>query len=250
MPPRKVHTTSLCWVPAVDQQEPIQRLRVEHDRQIGRWPPHVNVLYPFVPIDEFEEAVTRLSHALAAIPAFDVAMRRLQRFTYGKKSLTAWLAPEPDAASPPDAWQTLQALCQRAFPHCTDQTDRCGAFVAHLTVGQFTQTGLVDQLQASLERSWQPLRCAVGSLVLISRAGQDQPFLVHWRVPLGGDAPQRAAPPLERGVWLPDEPTERGPDASAAERAPLAEVDAAADPLRVTVAANTDATMSLVVEVR
>ena len=203
--PKKVHTTALCWVPAVESQPPIQALRLAHDRQIDRWPPHVNVLYPFVPEAEFEAAAGRLEAALRPLPAFGVTLSRLDRFVHGRRGLTAWLAPEPDHASSDgdDPWRALQALCQQAFPHCADQTSRGGRFTAHLTVGQFERAAEVDALQAEVMRGWVAPRCAVDELVLISRAAQDAPFLVHWRVPLGGGAARREAAPLQRGVWLP-----------------------------------------------
>lgn len=82
--PKKVHTTALCWVPAVESQPPIQALRLAHDRQIDRWPPHVNVLYPFVPEAEFEAAAGRLEAALRLLPAFGVTLSRLDRFVHGR----------------------------------------------------------------------------------------------------------------------------------------------------------------------
>ena len=38
--------------------------------------------------------------------------------------------------------------------------------------------------------------------MLIARDGPESPFLVHWRVPLGGGGARRELP-LDRGVWLP-----------------------------------------------
>ena len=83
--PKKVHTSALCWVPAIESQPPIQTLRLVHDRQIGRWPPHVNVLYPFVPEAEFEAAAGRLAAALQPLPAFGVTLGRLDRFVHGRR---------------------------------------------------------------------------------------------------------------------------------------------------------------------
>ena len=147
--PKKVHTSALCWVPAIESQPPIQTLRLVHDRQIGRWPPHVNVLYPFVPEAEFEAAAGRLAAALQPLPAFGVTLGRLDRFMHGRclhtrapahafhalpyararayahtsilpcltarrvghrrRGLTAWLAPEPDDVSS-DGGDPWQAL--------------------------------------------------------------------------------------------------------------------------------------------
>ena len=83
--PKKVHTSALCWVPAIERQPPIQTLRLAHDRQIDRWPPHVNVLYPFVPEAEFEAAAGRLAAALQPLPAFGVTLGRLERFVHGRR---------------------------------------------------------------------------------------------------------------------------------------------------------------------
>ena len=83
--PKKVHTSALCWVPAIERQPSIQTLRLAHDRQIDRWPPHVNVLYPFVPEAEFEAAAGRLAAALRPLPAFGVTLGRLERFAHGRR---------------------------------------------------------------------------------------------------------------------------------------------------------------------
>ena len=162
--PKKVHTSALCWVPAIESQPPIQTLRLVHDRQIGRWPPHVNVLYPFVPEAEFEAAAGRLAAALQPLPAFGVTLGRLDRFVHGRRlptrapahafhallyararthidtpcthtargvghrrrGLTAWLAPEPDDVSSDggDPWQALQATPTVARVHRTFLGDR------------------------------------------------------------------------------------------------------------------------------
>ena len=194
--PRKVHTSALCWVPSVEQQSSIQSLRALYDKQFDRWPPHVNVLYPFVPVDDFEDGAVALASAISALPPFEVVLRRLCHFNHGKKSVTAWLEPECSDS----AWVTLQTLAQATFPHCTDQTNR-GPFVAHLTIGQFADEAALAPLRAQAA-DFEPIRCTVGELCLISRAGQDEPFLVHWRVPIGGGNARREASP-DRGVWLP-----------------------------------------------
>ena len=183
---QKVHTSALCWIPASEQQPTIQALRRQYDKQINRWPPHVNMLYPFVPLAEFESAAARLSEVLRDHAPFSVVLSRVTSFRHSKKSLTAWLEPAPLAAS---VWQELQAACQAAFPHCTDQTSR-GAFVPHLTIGQFTADDPIEQLASE----WSCVDgCLVGDLCLIHRAGPTEPFEVQWRVPLGGGAPVAVA---------------------------------------------------------
>ena len=199
--PAKVHTSALAWLPADSAQPPIQALRRKHDKQIDRWPPHVNILYPFVPEKRFEEAATCLAEALRAQPSFPVSLGNVNHFQHSKNSITAWLKPreQSDAAR----WREVQAACLAAFPHCTEQTSR-GEFVPHLTVGQFTQ--LCDV--AALDGAFEPVECEVADLCLISRAGPSDPFEVQWRVPLGGGAPVRvAAAPDAAGAAAPSPPS-------------------------------------------
>jgi poly(A) polymerase len=180
MAPRqeKVHTSALCWIPPEgDGYEAIQSIRRMHDRQIKRWPPHINLLYPFVPSEDFEDAAEKLADALKGIEAFDVSLEEIDHFSHGRRSCTAWLRP-----SETHEFVALQAACQAAFPHCDDQSKR-GAFVPHLSVGQCKDRAAVRALTSAV--AWRPVTFHCGEVCLISRQGQDDPFEMHWRVRLG-----------------------------------------------------------------
>jgi len=47
-----------------------------HDRQIGRWMPHINLLYPFVPAGDVEKAVLLLAEWCASMAPFTVTRRQ------------------------------------------------------------------------------------------------------------------------------------------------------------------------------
>lgn len=159
----------------------IQSIRQKHDRQINRWPPHVNLLYPFVPVSEFENAAKKLAHALSTLAAFDMAMETIDHFAHSKNSYTAWLRPEQSKE-----FVALQAICQSVFPICDDVAAR-GAFVPHLTVGQCKGQKAVDELIS--EAGWKASSTSCGEICLISRQGNDDPFEIHWRVQLGESIP-------------------------------------------------------------
>ena len=89
------------------------------DKGFCRWPPHINLLYPFVSDNsgpQFEAAAAAASTALAPFAAFDVTLRQLRSFDHGRSS-TLWLEPEADALC------AVQAALAAAFPACTDLSD-------------------------------------------------------------------------------------------------------------------------------
>jgi len=183
--PDKTHTSALAWIPPPESPiyEAIQTIRQKYDRLIHRWPPHVNILYPFVPVDEFEEAAKRLALALTNTSQFDVTLEDIGHFEHGQKSCTAWLRPKET-----EQFAEVQRLCEEVFPHCNEVSTR-GQFVPHLTVGQCNDMDDVNNLISQV--GWTPVSSQCGELCLISRKGNDDPFEVHWRVALGNPSPLR-----------------------------------------------------------
>ena len=180
------------------------------DKGFCRWPPHVNLLYPFVEDrgGQFEAAAAAASAALQPFAAFEVTLRQLHFFDHGRSS-TLWLEPEAEALG------AVQAALAAAFPACTDLSDdpRRGItrFVPHLSLGQCrpggtaeggdgssssssTGAAAAEAAAARLGAAWQPLRFTAGGVALISRAGFDDPFTMRYWVPFGGAPPV----PLDR----------------------------------------------------
>lgn len=50
---KKVFHTALAIIP--DQIEQIQPIREKYDTAYERWPPHINICFPFVDADQFDE---------------------------------------------------------------------------------------------------------------------------------------------------------------------------------------------------
>lgn len=68
----QVHGQMLC----IQVWEQIQEIRIFNDKGFVRWPPHINLLYPFYEDagDCFEECAATLAAAVRSIPPFKVAM--------------------------------------------------------------------------------------------------------------------------------------------------------------------------------
>lgn len=200
---RKLHQSALALLPDADTPlySSIQATRRVHDKHFKRWPPHVNILYPFVPEAEFEAAAQVLHKALFSFAPIDCTMARVGFFEHGKSSCTAWLAPQTTEAaaagttadasgkdlrpSPHPGIVQLQSACQGAIPHCNDLTASFGGrFTPHLSLGQFRTKEDVQKFVDSLDWAAEPF--PVRSVFLLARDGPDDPFSIRYVVPLGG----------------------------------------------------------------
>src|SRR3954447_14785274 len=90
------HKTALVVIPPGWAWPPIQAIRAEHDRKVGRWMPHITLVYPFLPAGEFERAAVRLAAACEALPPFELRLARFDTFRHHRDSYTVWLKPEPE----------------------------------------------------------------------------------------------------------------------------------------------------------
>ena len=70
--PVKTHRSALAVVPPEEVWGPVQEVRRRHDRQFGRWMPHVNLRYPFRPRGEFPAITPAVAAACASVAPFVV----------------------------------------------------------------------------------------------------------------------------------------------------------------------------------
>jgi RNA 2',3'-cyclic 3'-phosphodiesterase len=180
---KKTHTTAVVLIPPSKIWEPIQAIRRTHDRHIRRWMPHITLLYPFRPRDEFAELAHRLSAVCAGIEPLRVELMELRCFRHRRESFTLWLAPEPRAAL-----IRLQALLGSVVPDCDDVTHNRDGFVPHLSVGQVRGERQMITLQETLQAAWQPIAFTAHEISLIWRGEPpDDVFRVGQTVSLGAE---------------------------------------------------------------
>lgn len=96
------------------------------DKGIYRWPPHFNLLYPFLPPADFAEAVSLLAPALEGIEDFEVTLDELGVFGGRARGILYCHASSPAET---ERLCELQAALQDALPFCSEQR-RQGVFSA------------------------------------------------------------------------------------------------------------------------
>lgn len=180
--PRKTHKTALVIIPPENLWPPIQAIRKRHDRVFRRWMPHITVIYPFRPKEEFDALVEELTLVCMQIIPFAIEFTRFGYFEHQRESYTLWLAPEPD-----EPLIRLQKELVKIIPDCNDVNLFPGGFIPHLSVGQVRARSRLRTLQKKLQRSWKSLSFMVHEVSLIWRAEPpDDIFRVVHKVTLNG----------------------------------------------------------------
>lgn len=178
-----VYTSAVVIIPPEECWPPIQAIRLRHDEKVRRWMPHITMIYPFWPQEEFPRAVDLLRAVCCGFEPFELTLARFDTFDHGRGRYTMWLDPQPS-----EPLEALQAACVRALAIPWGQGPFRLRFRPHLSVGQIRGRTERDRLIAELSAGWKPITFVVRELALIWR--KDPPedvFRIGERTKLGRD---------------------------------------------------------------
>mmetsp|Transcript_24275 Transcript_24275/g.34749 ORF Transcript_24275/g.34749 Transcript_24275/m.34749 type:complete len:427 (+) Transcript_24275:81-1361(+) len=210
-PSRKSHCLTICLVPPPSATTAWERLsdvrRKLKDPGFYRWPPHANLLYPFVEPtfdkesdkskeEQYAEFRQQLSISLTSVASqckpFDIEIDTFGTFG-GKDRGVLWAHPRSKYPSPAAAADyesdkepliALQMLLEKHFPTCTDQRKQ-GSFTPHMTLSHYAN--ITDALEAKerVESEWESTTFHVPEIYVLQRKGDEGQFKILAKIPLG-----------------------------------------------------------------
>jgi 2'-5' RNA ligase len=148
------YKTALVLLPPAAITPAIESVRREHDRRFERWPPHINLIYPFrvSPSETAGQAIHLASDIRARIEAVTTTFQPFRvslsadppgTLVHSSRARTVCLMPSSETL------QRLQAALQAEFAEC-DADKR--PYVPHLTLGQARSDGRVRKLNEEIKR--------------------------------------------------------------------------------------------------
>jgi 2'-5' RNA ligase len=149
-----------------------------------RVPAHITVLFPFVPVDDLDDACRVLRDICARLPLFEVTLDG-----YGHFPTVTYLKPR----DPEPIKATFRAI-HAAFPDYPPYRGEFGAddITPHMTVGEFKSEAEREQAEFP---PYEPIAFAVRRLHLIVGVEHEPvPWITHDVIPLGKGTPGRGAP--------------------------------------------------------
>jgi hypothetical protein len=216
LPSRKSHGMTICLVPpssATEVWDQFTAARREcKDPGFYRWPPHANILYPFIePVYSSEDGVdssiddqhttfrneiaSSLSKAAENIEPFYVTIDSFGTFGNNQRGVL-WAYPQShyneQAHNNEDEEPLirLHRLLEQQFPMCYD-TRKTGAFHPHMTISHYANNDDALIAKEKVESGWKSDFFHVPEIYMLERRGDDGQFHISATIPLGVVDPKK-----------------------------------------------------------
>jgi len=160
----KVYSSAVVIIPPQENWESIQEIRKIYDRNINRWMPHITLLYPFRPRNQYEDLEKAFSEMCKNIKPFEVSLKNFSYFSQGHQKYTLWLNPEPNTSI-----IYLQAEILKIVPDCEDVNRYKNGFKPHLSVGQIKGKNNLQKILSDLRLEWEEITFSLNIIYFISR---------------------------------------------------------------------------------
>ena len=158
------------------------------DRGYYRWPPHCNLIYPFIDPDNVKQSLSALTEAAATIEPFTITLSTLDTFG-GYNRGVLWLDPVVLDEGKQSSVYDLQSSLTKALRsvHGTNIPIN-SRFRPHMTLCHYPTLSAARAVADDLADEWStsPVHFDVREVYIMERRGDDGQFRVAHRLPLRG----------------------------------------------------------------
>jgi 2'-5' RNA ligase len=142
------HRSALVLLPTTNQWPLIECYREQYDPSFNRWPPHINLLWPFFDLndnqDDEESILLPLRLLLSQYQSFDAEINGIDRFV--ENNICFMKLNEQSTERAKQLYEQMKQL----FPQCC--TNNRNSYNPHMTIAQFDSEEKRNQAQLSLSK--------------------------------------------------------------------------------------------------
>ena len=180
---KETYTTALTVIIPEEHVAKINKIRRVHDKAYPRWMPHINLIYPFIGSEHFDDIEDKLVQAFIDNPItpFTVKLNQLEYFNRGK-DITFHLKPEDTTK--------LCKVFDTIVGSLTGVKLKRQKLVPHMTLGQCSiQDFRAMKSDLAKQLDLKNLEFVVENICLIKRDQNDNtvPFSLVKTIPIGGE---------------------------------------------------------------
>ena len=194
--------TAIAIILPSNQASEVNAIRRIHDKAFHKWPPHVNILYPPVTIDQLKSALPLIRDALGSTASQKLSIGDIGTFRH-RQNATVFLEPDDKSKR---SIASLRTKMVKALGLSDKAGTIDGTFRPHLTLGQASLSGdavdtLVDKCSTLKELHWE-----FGELAVLTRKPSGEMEVVdHVRLQAGQTINDLGALEIENSnpVWTP-----------------------------------------------
>ena len=194
-----VHHSTIALVPPSGPAdtalwERLQQTRWNlRDKGYFRWPPHVNLVYPFINPASYDAVIPALTEAASNIQPFRVTLNTFGTFG-GRTRGVLWLDPhvvtttEEGKEDPIYELQSCLMQALRSAPNNIVFSSTHSRFRPHMTLCHYSNIMAADEKAHDLSSEWitHPVTFDVNEIYIMERKGDDGQFCIAHTLPLGG----------------------------------------------------------------
>ncbi|GAB5358994.1 hypothetical protein AAMO2058_000506700 [Amorphochlora amoebiformis] len=153
-------SSAIAIVPPFDCWGPIEQIRSKHDKAAKKWPPHMNLVFPFVDRGTFEKKRKELQKKLNSVPPIRIKLDRFKTMETKKKKAGKRFICLTSEGLERDLKLVTECVAS-VYPQCEIR-------VPHLTVGQLGEKDC-EQTIKEWQKEWKPLEFTSTELTFLEK---------------------------------------------------------------------------------